>query len=146
MKLTPEEAADLLQTLVMRYQIHEDTSVQDFMRLVDIFKSRAEKAETELAALKEQQRWIPVSERLPEIKYGTRSSNVEVLYRYKWHAYGNEIMHKHEVVYHENGTWEMDWSNGEMRSFEYYGFEVIAWRAYPSIDFYLSELPKGSKE
>ncbi len=50
MKLTADEAAELLQTLVMHYQIHEDTNVQDFMRLVDIFKSRAERAEEELCA------------------------------------------------------------------------------------------------
>ena len=66
MKLTPDEAAELLQTLVMHYQIHEDTNVQDFMRLVDIFKSRAERAEAELATLKDKYRWIPVSEKLPK--------------------------------------------------------------------------------
>jgi hypothetical protein len=48
---SPYEAAELLNVLVIHHGIHEETNIQSFLRLVEIYKSRAEAAETRVAEL-----------------------------------------------------------------------------------------------
>ena len=66
---THEEIESVLRTLSLRKITDKDFSVgtlMDTLERVDRLLTRAEEAERELAALREQTRWIPCSERMPE--------------------------------------------------------------------------------
>ncbi|MHB8961984.1 MAG: DUF551 domain-containing protein [Saccharofermentanales bacterium] len=67
---THEEIESVLRTLSLRKRTDKDFSVgtlMDTLERVDRLLTRAEEAERDLAALREQTRWIPVGERLPEV-------------------------------------------------------------------------------
>ena len=83
--------------------------------------SELERVTAERDALKEASRWIPVSERLPEIE----STEVWGMYLCKLNRYG-EI--KIAALWFLGGSWYSDYSIGSR-----YDDFVIAWRQLPEV-------------
>lgn len=73
--------------------------MSDLLGQIEYWTSRCEATERELAALKEQRRWIPVGERLPD-------DNAEVLF-YGHHNCITLGYYHHEKWYFDTG-WEFD--------------------------------------
>lgn len=80
----------------------------------------------ELAELKERTRWIPVSERLPEFDLGLASHYVEVAYRIE----GATHYMCGDYQYWKDYGWEMEYSGGKHKTFEYFGYIVDYWREH----------------
>jgi hypothetical protein len=81
----------------------------------------------ELRELREQTRWIPVTERLPEFSCGMASRPVEIACYY----YGNRTpLRKNDVQFWQEHGWVSNWENGKPTTFKELGYTIYAWRYY----------------
>jgi hypothetical protein len=85
----------------------------------DSLRARAERAEA-------SSRWIPVSERLPDLELGPASHYVHVVYRIP----GANYYLSADVQYYKEYGWLYKFQHGKEYSFEDYGYVVDYWREF----------------
>ena len=131
-KVVAPLAADLFETrcelAALKKQLSDLCPIA-YLPVIESLQAEKHLLMDELAALKDAVRWIPVSEKLPEVNIA--SNHVDVLYRYV-DENGNPIGEHYytmETQYWEKYGWAYNWEKGKCTGFEEYGFVVEFWRA-----------------
>ena len=99
--------------------IHGCQIVREAAELIEKLTARCARYAEEIAVLQEQEKWVPVTERLPE-------DGDVVLCWYEYFRFGeyNRMDQTYGIGYYINGMWGGDVSNGQ-------NIKVLAWRPLP---------------
>lgn len=74
----------------------------------------------------DRQKWIPVTERLPEMYSEAASTYVDVAYRIP----GSRQYLRGSFQYWKEYGWVMEWKAGNPKSFDDYGYVVDCWKPF----------------
>lgn len=99
--------------------IHGCRIVREAAELIEKLTDRCARYAEEIAVLQEREKWVPVTERLPE-------DGDVVLCWYEYFRFGeyNRMYQTYGIGYYINGMWGGDVSNGQ-------NIKVLAWRPLP---------------
>lgn len=99
--------------------IHGCRIMREAAELIEKLTDRCVRYAKEIAVLQEREKWVPVTERLPD-------DGDVVLCWYEYFRFGeyNRMYQTYGIGYYINGMWGGDVSNGQ-------NIKVLAWRPLP---------------